>query len=161
MHAAPPIPAPPTHRLRVESDDSGSRVVAAEALATGECILTLFGRVVGTPSRYSLQIGAHEHLTPPDDTDLRSAVWPLLNHSCAPNCAVVGMRLVALREIGAGQPVCFNYNATERDIAEPFTCVCGACDGRQIRGFLHLDPREQRALLPTLSPHLADLARNT
>jgi tyrocidine synthetase-3 len=51
-----------------------------------------------------------------------------VGHSCDPNCQVdlAGRVLVALKTIGAGDEVTFDYKATESHLAFPFECGCGA-----------------------------------
>jgi hypothetical protein len=46
-----------------------------------------------------------------------------------------------LRAIAPGDPLRIFYPATEWDMAEPFTCLCGTerCIGR-VGGAAHLDP---------------------
>lgn len=141
-------------------------VVAIEAIPTGEVVLVVRGVRTERPSRYSIQVGEHEHVDLPADVDpARSAVdhpWQFLNHSCAPNARLVGRTVVAARPIAAGDEITFDYNTTEYDMASPFDCRCGAsgCHGRRIAGFRHLAPDARRALLPFLTDALrARLAR--
>ena len=52
-----------------------------------------------------------------------------INHSCTPNCAVDittdTIWIVALRDIQAGEELCFNYGYDAREY-EKFPCHCGA-----------------------------------
>jgi len=55
-----------------------------------------------------------------------------VNHSCDPNCGIVGsILLVAMRDVGAGEELCFDYAMTDTDDYDEFTCSCGtaACRG--------------------------------
>lgn len=63
------------------------------------------------------------------------AVWAPQNHSCAPNTGMLGLDLVALRDIGAGEELTLDYAELIDEAAEPFECRCGApgCRGL-IRG---------------------------
>lgn len=159
----PVLSAPRVHVVGV----LGQRgVVASEPIPTGEVVLLVNGMTTDRPSRYSIQVGEHEHVDLPPDVDpARSAVdhpWQFLNHSCAPNARLVGRTVVAARPIGAGDEVTFDYNTTEYDMASPFECRCGAkgCNGRRIAGYRHLAPDLRRALLPFLTDALrARLAR--
>ncbi|MGZ3274348.1 MAG: SET domain-containing protein-lysine N-methyltransferase [Caulobacteraceae bacterium] len=57
-----------------------------------------------------------------------------VTHSCAPNCRVsfVHRALIAVRDIGPGEAVTFDYRTTENRLAGPFQCRCGSpsCVGR-------------------------------
>lgn len=150
-------------RLAVQRADGQFRVVAETAFAAGDVLLLVNGLVVDRPSRYSVQIGPHAHVDPPVAGDLTLDIerypWRFLNHACEPNAALQGRTLVARRWIRPGEEVTFDYLTTEYDLAEPFSCSCGApsCRG-VIRGFRHLTPAQQRALWPELAPHLRALA---
>lgn len=127
--------------LRVEASPDGSRAVAARAIRAGETLCRIEGEVCATPSRYTLQVGPGRHIAAPE-----AAAWRYLDHGCAPNAALVGEALVARRAIEAGEPVTFDYETTEAELAEPFVCRCGAesCRG-VIRGFRHAAPAADAA----------------
>lgn len=137
-------PVRPETRARVHRAEH-STVVATRPIAEGETVLLFEGEIAETPSRYSLQIGERAHLTPANN-DPSPHVWPFLNHSCQPNTTVDGTTLVAIRDIGAGDFITFDYNSSEFEIAEPFVCVCGTCGGRTIRGYAHLSATQRREL---------------
>jgi hypothetical protein len=159
----PSATSPVDPRLAVQRAAGQFQVVALAPIAAGEVLLYVNGRVVDRPSRYSVQIGAHEHVDPPVPDDLADDMdrhaWRFLNHSCAPNAALRGRTLVALRDIGRGDEITFDYATTEYEMAAPFPCGCGApaCRG-VIRGFRHLSAAQQRAVAPCLAPHLLALA---
>jgi uncharacterized protein len=55
-----------------------------------------------------------------------------VNHSCDPNCGIVGsVLLVARRRIAAGEEICFDYAMTDTDDYDEFECRCGS---EQCRG---------------------------
>lgn len=164
LSATPPSPAHASHThpdLGVALRDEHRRVIALEPIAAGTELLQVHGVIVEAPSRYSLQVAADLHVVPPEDLRPEQApdryLWRYLNHSCRPNAAFQGRRLIALRDIAAEDEVTFDYNSTEYEIAAAFACRCGSCDGRLIRGFKHLSPAEQARLAPRLAPHLAAL----
>ena len=130
------------------------RVIATQTVHAGGEVLEFIGELVDRPSKYSLQVGEDLHLLAPEGEP-----WRYLNHSCDPNARMAGMKLLALRDIAPGDEVTFDYNTTEWAMATPFTCGCGACDGRLIAGFSRLSPREQADLEPRLADHLKDRAR--
>jgi uncharacterized protein len=84
----------------------------------------LIGYLEGYPSpkrtQYSLQMGAI-HVEPTN-------AMRYLNHACNPNARFDGYRLIALREIQAGEEIHIDYLHTETDIAAPFECRCGSPD---------------------------------
>ncbi len=58
------------------------------------------------------------------------------NHSCDPNAGMQGqIVLVAMRDIAAGEQVCFDYAMTDGSDYDEFQCECGApnCRGH-VRG---------------------------
>lgn len=124
---------------------------AREALAAGERVIGLAPVFVDRASRLTLQLGHGRHQAHTGEID------DFINHGCDPNLALDfdRLELFTLRAIGAGEELRFSYLTTEWDMAEPFTCDCGApsCLG-VIRGFRHLTREQQEALRPLLSPYL-------
>ncbi len=61
---------------------------------------------------------------PFDDADF-------VNHSCDPNCGIVGsILLVTMRDVAAGEELCFDYAMTDTDDYDEFACSCGAASCR-------------------------------
>jgi hypothetical protein len=147
--------------LGVAIQDGHCRVLTFKPIAVGSALLEVHGLVVSAPGRYTLQVAADKHVAPPEglslDQEPERYLWRFLNHSCRPNAAFQGLRLFALQDLDVGDEVTFDYHCTEYEIAAAFTCRCGHCEGRLIRGFKHLSPAEQARLAPHLAPHLADL----
>ena len=49
-----------------------------------------------------------------------------VNHSCDPNCGIVGsVLLVTMRDVAAGEELCFDYAMTDTDDYDEFECSCG------------------------------------
>ena len=49
-----------------------------------------------------------------------------MNHSCEPNCGIVGsVLLVTMRDVAAGEELCFDYAMTDTDDYDEFACSCG------------------------------------
>jgi hypothetical protein len=151
---------PSRPRISVRPSSAGSGVWCDERVPMGGVVLEFDGVVRPAPARYSVQVGVDAHLHPEDDAmaalDLTRFRWRFLNHSCAPTCRVDGTRLVALRELAAGEELTFDYNATEWDLAEPFRCSCGACGGSIVRGFAHLDDRARALRRGWTAEHLVE-----
>jgi uncharacterized protein len=48
-----------------------------------------------------------------------------VNHSCDPNCGIVGsVLLVTMRGVAAGEELCFDYAMTDTDDYDEFECSC-------------------------------------
>jgi hypothetical protein len=134
------------------------RVIATEPIETGEQVLEIHGVFVDRPSKYSVQVEEQLHVELPLVEGLTQEPdrhpWRYLNHSCDPNAALVGLRLIALRPIARWDEVTFDYNTTEYEMSTPFACQCGRCGGTLIRGFKFLPEARQRELYPRLAEHL-------
>ena len=130
--------------VRVRTDRERA-LFAERAFRSGDVLITYDGPVLDHPTRYSVQIGEHQHV----EGTAESNAW--LNHSCAPNAYVewTPLRLRALRDIEAGEEITCNYLTTDWELHEPFVCRCGAphCYG-EIRGFAHLDSAARQRLMP-------------
>ncbi len=76
---------------------------------------------------HALQIDEELYLAgelPFDDADY-------VNHSCEPNCGIVGsVLLVTMRDVAAGEELCFDYAMTDSDDYDEFTCSCGTASCR-------------------------------
>lgn len=145
-------------RVGVALKEGIHRVIATEAISVGEVILEIRGVFVDRPSKYSVQVDDDLHVELPGVEGLTHEPdkhpWRYLNHSCEPNAALVGLTLVCVRPIRQWEEVTFDYNTTEYEMSTPFTCRCGRCGERVIRGFKWLDSHEQHSLYPRLANHL-------
>lgn len=129
-------------------------VIAARTIPAGARVLSIEGVECEAPTRHSIQFGDALHVTPhaglEDGCDTAPQCeghygWRYLDHACAPNCALVGRSLVALRDIAEGETISFDYETTEHTISAPFQCDCGACGGRMIVGYALRDTANSRA----------------
>jgi hypothetical protein len=153
-----PVPnhdaSPPVEVIR---NDGTASLLAVRPFAPGEVIVQLEGKPAARPTRFTIQVWLDAHLDPISD---RVSPWKFMNHSCDPNLAIDVPRrvIVARRAIAAGDELCFNYNTTEWDMHEPCVCRCASsqCVG-VVRGFAHLPPARQLALLSNASPHIRTL----
>lgn len=145
--------------LAVAPFGGGFHVIAQRAFRMGELLLEVQGVATKTPRRYSLQIGAADHIDVPlglaAEEQQRRYVWSFLDHACEPNAWFEGWHLLASRDIAAGETVTFHYATTEWAMAEPFRCRCGSahCLG-EVRGFRALPVAERQRLRAWLAPHL-------
>lgn len=145
--------------LGVAASPSGRRLVAVRPIPKGTRIFTLVGRERKTPTRYSVQVGRGLHLDPDITTDelelVRRCFWRYMDHACEPTTAFRDRQAIALRDIAEGEPVTFNYNTTEYEMASPFDCSCGSprCVGL-VRGARHLTAAQRARLAQPLADYL-------
>lgn len=131
--------APTSHlspALKAESIRGQRGVVAARRIAAGEVVAVWGGDVVPeeqfsqlplAQQRISVQIEEHLYLAPRKEGP---AEW--VNHSCAPNAGMCGqIALVALRDIGEGEEVCYDYAMSDGSPYDEFECSCGAVQCRR------------------------------
>lgn len=147
--------------IEVRTHDGFAGVFAARAFTKGEHVFRLTGDVHRRPSKYSIQIDVDRHVEPREGGNgapaSSSTSWRYLNHSCDPNLEVEfdATRLVARRDVAAGEELSFNYLTTEWDMAAPFECRCGAagCFG-YVGGFKHLPADQRKRLIDQAAPHV-------
>lgn len=82
----------------------------------GNLVLELKGEIIDKPTRTSIHIGNNLHI---EDNLGR---W--VNHHCFPNTSVEGRKLIATKTLTCGDAITFDYLASEKTIANPFTCFC-------------------------------------
>lgn len=102
--------------------DYGTRLVATRPFHRGDVIFSILG--CKTQQSYkSVQIGWATHV---EDTRLLA----YQNHSCRPNTIVdtAERKVLALRDIPAGDELTFFYPSTEWTMVQPFRCLCGSSD---------------------------------
>lgn len=149
-------------QVEVRPVPGGRGLFTTVPVRAGETVLELDGVVKPVPDRFSIQVGVASHLHPspeaPAEREAAAVPWWFLNHSCEPAVRIEGCRAVALRDLGAGEQLTFDYDSTEWSIAEPFRCGCGRCDGRLVRGYAHLDAGERARRAACVAPHLLRLA---
>ncbi len=107
-------------RTEVLSTAAGLHLAAVDTATRGTTVLDLSnGTPVSSPTRTSIFAGG-QHI------EHREGAY--VNHSCTPSCAVIGLELVALRDLAPGDAVTFNYLRSEvGELASPFCCFeCGA-----------------------------------
>lgn len=104
---------------------------ALEVIPAGETVAAFGGQVIGrgqldslTPDRKSrcIQIAEELWLLSPETPE----PGDMINHSCAPNCGLVGGTLVvAMRDIAVGEELVFDYAMCDTDDYDEFECACG------------------------------------
>ncbi len=113
-------------------DTIGLGVRSVIAFAKGDVLDRFDGRIDTHISQHSLQISPGRHIA-------ETRFVGFLSHGCAPNCALDmdKRRLIALKDIAAGEWLRIDYSATEDTLFRDFDCACGAANCRgQITGRL-------------------------
>ncbi len=149
---------PPTF---IASCPLGRGLFAGQSIAGGTEILRFTGPVLslnevrsrGAAAANALQVGIDRYL-------YLDEPGRFVNHSCEPNAAVVNdTTLVAIREIGAGEEIRFDYSTTVSD-GWTMPCRCGApgCRGLVVAFQLLPEPLRRRyALLGRVQHFILDL----
>jgi hypothetical protein len=56
-----------------------------------------------------------------------------VNHSCEPNCGIIGSCLmVTMRDVAAGEELCFDYAMSDTNDYDEFVCECGTPSCRRL-----------------------------
>lgn len=148
--------------VQIIQTNHGFSLTAANTFLPGDCVLDLTGITKSTKDRYSIQISLDEHLHPFDELQGNPAdcqtPWIYTNHSCNPNVVIRDRAYIALRNIQPGDDITFDYETTEVDMAEPFTCGCQSetCRGI-IRGYVHLSASQHGALANQTASYLLNI----
>ncbi len=110
-------------------------VFAADAIAAGEIISVWGGEIMTRAQVAALPEKYQHYATQVEENFYLSGISQdaadYFNHSCAPNAGMNGqIVLVAMRDIAAGEQVCFDYAMTDGSAYDEFDCACGAPDCR-------------------------------
>jgi hypothetical protein len=131
----------PKLEVRAEPEKGGFGVYAIEAVATGEIVSVWGGYIVDAVQLATLPHDVQQHSVQIEEGLYSATIGgaesaDFINHSCDPNLGLRGqITLVALRDIEAGEEVCFDYAMTDCTPYDEFECRCGtpACRGT-VRG---------------------------
>ncbi len=149
-------------RVTVGPAPGGRGLFTATPVAAGALLFELDGVLRGGPDRYSIQVDVASHLHPRPEQFARGEAadvpWWFLNHSCRPTVWIDGLRVIAVRDLAAGEQLSFDYDSTEWSLDAPFRCGCGECDGRTVRGYAHLDADGRAVRAGRVAAHLRRLA---
>ena len=114
----------------------GTGGFAARRITCGERVIEYVGERISKAESLKRCEASNEYIfTLNDEFDLDGSVdWNparLINHGCTPNCEAVlehgQVWLLALRDIGTGEELTFNYNYDLVDYRE-HPCFCGAAE---------------------------------
>jgi SET domain-containing protein len=135
---------------------------AVEPIASGETVAAFGGWVVPGAVLATLSTERQSRSIQVDgDLYMVSGETPeagdMLNHSCEPNCGLLGQSVrVAMRDIGPGEELCFDYAMCDARDYDEFRCRCGKPNCREIvTGSDWRDPGLQEKYAGWFSPYLA------
>ncbi len=143
-----------------EDEDS---LQAVEFIAKGTVIGVFDGTREKEKTRFTLCVGDDIHI-------LNAGKFTYMNHACEPNVGfawpersftdlpvaeVIFPRIVALRDIQAGEDITFHYCITEYTMASPFSCRCRStrCVGT-VQGYAFLNDQQRKDIDDILAPHV-------
>jgi hypothetical protein len=122
----------PNLEARHMAEKGGYGVIARTFIPAGEVVTTWGGKVITaeqltklskTNQTHSVQVEENLFLMPFEGAPSEPA--DLINHSCDPNLGLSGqISLITLRDIEAGEELCFDYAMTDGSTYDQFTCVC-------------------------------------
>jgi SET domain-containing protein len=145
----------------IDASPVGRGLFAAEPIAVGTVILQFTGPVLklnevrarGPAAANALQVGIDRYL-------YLDEPGRFVNHSCAPNAAVLGdTSLVATRPIPSGEEIRFDYSTTVSD-GWTMACRCGSTECRGLVVAFQLLPeplRRRYALLGHVQQFIREL----
>ena len=126
----------PKLEVRANPAKGGQGLYARQPLQADEVVLIWGGRTISADEltqvpdeRRHCVVQIEEGfytitIDPPEPTDY-------INHSCNANAGLRGqVVVVAMRDIEAGEEVCFDYAMTDDNPYDEFECACGAPDCR-------------------------------
>lgn len=145
----------------------GRGLTAGKRVDAGEILVITAGYIVETKELATLQKPLHpfqierNHLLAPWSEDQLDGIF-LVNHSCEPNAGVRGqVTLVALKNIGEGEEITYDYVMTDSDPNGIETyrmeCQCGKASCRKIiSDFDWLKPDLQKRYAEFFSTYLKE-----
>lgn len=108
-------------RQRVSNQQNA--LFALQSFQPGEMIAEFWaGTIAKEPTYLTVQVDVGKHIT------LQPEFLQYINHSCDPNVFfdTTLMKVVALKEIKAGEEMTFFYPSTEWKMTQSFNCYCGS-----------------------------------
>ncbi len=128
-------------------------VFAAKDFKKGEIILYIKGRVVSKPELFAMSdyFNNHSGTIGKDKYLIFGYPEKYINHSCSPNVFEYKRKVIAIRNIGKGEEISFDYSICSIDDWR-MRCHCGSKNCRKIvRGDFFKLPKElQIKYLPYL-----------
>ena len=118
----------------IEQCDVGRGVFAERGFARGERILVFRGISVSrSDPMHATEAGANLLQTSQRRYILPEPPGLFVNHSCNPNAGIIGRRrLIAIRDIAAGEEIRFDYSTTMDEDLWTMECKCGEAACRHV-----------------------------
>ena len=116
----------------------GTGVFATAPIPAGTTVAGFGGHMLDRAELHAASDEIRTHALQIDDDLFLASLPPLdpadyVNHSCDPNCGIVGsVLLVTMRDVTAGEELCFDYAMTDSDDYDHFVCRCGATSCRGV-----------------------------
>ncbi|MBX3000489.1 MAG: SET domain-containing protein [Caldilineaceae bacterium] len=140
--------------------DGERGLFARESIHQGELLAVFGGKIVTYEElievpyeirRLSIQVAEDFYLLSVEESQ---ADW--INHSCTPTAGLNGqIMLVAMRNIGPGEEITFDYAMSDGTPYDEFDCMCGSLDCRgYVSGNDWKLPELQRRYRGYFSPYL-------
>ena len=113
-----------------EAGAKGRGIFAVDDIPAGTTVAGFGGNVVDRAELDALAEEIRIHALQIDDdlfiaSDLPFDDADFVNHSCDPNCGIIGSVLVVtMRDVAVGEELCFDYAMTDTDDYDEFTCSC-------------------------------------
>jgi hypothetical protein len=109
---------------------------AREAVKAGELLTLYMGTLIDGATLETLPPADQVHILQIEDdlyiAPLSEELAHLVNHSCNPNAGFTGqIATVALRDIEAGEEICFDYAMCDGSPYDEFSCLCGEAKCRK------------------------------
>ena len=110
----------------------GMGIFAVAPIPAGTTVAGFGGRVVDRAELDRLDDELRVHALQIDDDLFLASELPFddadyVNHSCDPNCGIVGsVLMVTMRAVEAGEELCFDYAMTDTDDYDEFECSCAS-----------------------------------
>jgi len=120
------------------TEAKGIGVFATAEIPAGTTVAGFGGHVVSRSELHALPDDIRVHALQIDDELFLASTPPFdpadyVNHSCDPNCGIVGsVLLVTMRDVARGEELCFDYAMTDSDDYDMFTCNCGSAECRGV-----------------------------
>ena len=144
------------------AEEKGWGSFAVEPIAAGETVAAFGGWMVTSEvlenlnhdrQSRSIQVDSDLYLV----SDETPEAGDMLNHSCEPNCGLLGQTLlIAMRDIAPGEELCFDYAMCDASDYDEFRCRCKQPNCREVvTGSDWRDPVLQEKYAGWFSPYLA------
>ncbi|MCU1428102.1 MAG: hypothetical protein JWL83_2102 [Actinomycetia bacterium] len=116
----------------------GLGIFATDAITAGTTVCGFGGCVVERAEFDTLDEDLRTHSIQIDERLYLVSLPPYapadyVNHSCEPNCGIVGTCLVVtMRDVAAGEELCFDYAMSDTNDYDEFVCACETASCRRL-----------------------------